>query len=70
MQLIGLMMFTFVGMGLIAALSAALYASLPRSFLESAGRHGRFHGLQPAERVLDGTPAGSLPSGALSGQVA
>jgi hypothetical protein len=44
MQVISVMVFTFVGMGLVAALGAALYASLPRSFLDSAERHGRFHG--------------------------
>jgi hypothetical protein len=44
MQVISVMVFTFVGMGLVAALGAALYASLPRSFLDIAERHGRFHG--------------------------
>ena len=44
MQVLTLTVFSLVGLGLFAALSAALYSSLPRSFLESAERHGRFHG--------------------------
>jgi hypothetical protein len=69
MQVIALMVFTFTGMGLVAALMAALYASLPRSFLDSAERHGRFGGLEPARLVSDGAPS-PLPADALGGQAA
>jgi hypothetical protein len=68
MQVMGLMVLTLIGMGLVAAVSAALYAALPRAFLESAERHGRFHGLQQAQTLPDGTPAGPLPAGAFTGQ--
>jgi hypothetical protein len=70
MEVIGLMIFTLIGMGLIAAVSVALYASLPRSFLECAEVHGRFRGLQRDEPVPSGTPTSSIPEGALSGQSA
>jgi hypothetical protein len=70
MQVIGLMVFTLIGMALISAVSVALYAALPRSFLECAELHGRFGGLQRHEALSDGTPKSSMPEGALSGQTA
>jgi len=70
MDVIGLMIFTLIGMALIAAVSVALYAALPRSFLECAELHGRFRGLQRDESVPNGTPKSSMPEMALSGQTA
>jgi hypothetical protein len=70
MQVIGLMVFTLIGMALISAVSIALYTALPRSFLECAELHGRFRGLQRDEALSDGTPKSSMPEGALSGQTA
>jgi hypothetical protein len=58
---------SLVGMGLVAALSAAVYASLPRSFLESAEQHGRFHGLQAQTPVSTGTPVDAIPADAALG---
>jgi hypothetical protein len=68
MQVMAALMFSLVGMGVVAALSAALYASLPRYFLECAERHGRFCGLRQAGTPPNGTPAApeALPEGALS----
>ena len=72
MQVMALLMFSLVGMGVVAALSAALYASLPHYFLECAERHGRFHGLGRRQdaAIENGTPTHALPEGALSGQAA
>lgn len=70
MEVIGLMIFTLMGMGLIAAVSVALYASLPRSLMECAEVHGRYRGLRRDEPLSNGTPASSIPEGALSGQTA
>jgi hypothetical protein len=70
MEVIGLMIFTLIGMALIAAVSVALYAALPRSFLECAELHGRFRGLQRDEPVANGTPTSAMPDIALSGQTA
>ena len=70
MEVIGLMIFTLIGMALIAAVSVALYAPLPRSFLECAELHGRFRGLQRDEPIPSGTPMSSMPEMALSGQTA
>ena len=70
MQLLALLMFSLVGMGIVAALSAALYAALPRHFLECAELHGRFHGLRQDEAISKGTPTEALPDGVLSGQFA
>jgi len=75
MQVVTLLMLTLVGMGLNAALAAALYASLPRSFLDSAERHGRFHGMQPQAQpqapASNGPPVEALPAHAvLGGQAA
>ena len=68
MDVIGLMIFTLTGMALIAAVSVALYAALPRSFLECAELHGRFRGLQRDQPLPNGTPTSSMPDLALSGQ--
>ena len=68
MEVIGLMIFTLIGMALIAAVSVALYASLPRSFLESAEQHGRFGGLLRDAPLPNGTPTSSMPDLALTGQ--
>jgi len=70
MPVLTLTVFSLVGLGVFAALSAALYSSLPRSFLESAERHGRFHGLNRDEPVVGGTPAEVMPEASLSGQTA
>ena len=71
MPVMTLLVFSSVGMGVVAALSAAVYASLPRSFLESAERHGRFHGLQAQTRASTGTPVDAIPAdAALSAQTA
>ena len=70
MQVMVLMMFTLVGMGLLAAVSMALYAGLPRTFLECAELHGRFRGLLRDEPFPNGTPTSSIPEGFLSGQAA
>jgi hypothetical protein len=70
MPVLTLTVFSLVGLGVVAALSAALYSSLPRSFLESAERHGRFHGLNRDEPVVGGKPAEVMPEAGLSGQTA
>jgi hypothetical protein len=70
MEVIGLMIFTLIGMGLITALSVALYASLPRSFMECSEVHGRFCGLRRDQLLSNGTPTSSISEGALSGQTA
>jgi hypothetical protein len=69
MQVVAPLMFSLVGMGVIAALSAALYAALPDYFLDCAELHGRFHGLQ-RESISNGTPAETLPDGAPNEQFA
>lgn len=68
MYVIGLIVFTLVGVALIAAVSVALYASLPRYLLESAEQHGRFGGLQRDQPLPNGTPMSSMPDLALTGQ--
>ena len=70
MQVFGLMVFTLIGMALVAGVSVALYASLPQSLLECAELHGRFRGLQRDVPLRDGTPVDSMPEGALTGQAA
>ena len=70
MQLFGLMVFTLIGMALVAGVSVALYASLPQSLLECAELHGRFGGLQRDVPLPDGTPMDSMPEGALTRQAA
>ena len=70
MPVLTVVVFSVAGLGLFAALSAALYSSLPRSFLESAERHGRFQGLNRDEPVVGGKPADVMPEGNLSGQTA
>jgi len=62
-----LVMLSLVGMGLVTAVSVALYAALPRSFMESAERHGRFHGLRAKTRVSSGTPVDAIPADAALG---
>jgi hypothetical protein len=66
MQLMALLVFSLIGLGLVVALSAALYTALPHYFLECAERHGRFRGLQSDEAASNGTPTESLPEGRLS----
>ena len=71
MQVIYLLVLSLIGMGLVAALSAALYASLPRKVLEDAELHGRFGGLQERdEQSPSGTPSDEISRGTLSGQTA
>jgi hypothetical protein len=69
MQVVSLIVFSLAGTGVVAALSAALYAALPSHFLECAELHGRFHGLRKDETIHNGTPTEALPEG-LIGQVA
>jgi hypothetical protein len=70
MHVMGPLMLSLVGMGLVTALSAALYAVLPRSFLDYAERHGRFQGMGQEQLAPKGTPTEAMPEGALSGQTA
>ncbi len=71
MQVMALLVFSLIGLGLVVALSAALYTALPHYFLECAERHGRFRGLQAADEAApNGTPTESLPEGRLSAQPA
>jgi hypothetical protein len=72
MPVLTLIVLALLGMGLFIALCAALYSALPRSLLDSAERHGRFHGLASEEVSVrvNGTPTEALPRGALSGQTA
>jgi hypothetical protein len=70
MHFIGPLMLSLVGMAAVTALSATLYAALPRSFLEYAELHGRFQGLRQEPLASKGTPTEALPQGALSGQTA
>jgi hypothetical protein len=71
MQVTYLLVLSLVGIGLVAALSAALYAALPRKVLECAELHGRFRGLQEHdEQFPSGTPSSEISRGALSGQTA
>jgi hypothetical protein len=64
MQLVVLLTLSLIGMGVVAALAAAVYASLPRYFLDCAELHGRFRGLRREEVVSTGTPRETLPEGA------
>ena len=70
MQVFGLMIVTLIGMALVGGVSVALYAALPRSFLEYAELHGRFRGLQRDVPLPDATPMESMPEGALTSQAA
>jgi hypothetical protein len=71
MQVTYLLVLSLIGMGLVAALSAALYAALPRKVLEYAELHGRFRGLQEhEEQSPSGTPSDEISRGAFSGQTA
>lgn len=70
MQVVALLMFSVVGIAVIAGVSAALYAALPCYFLECAELHGRFHGLGNEEAISNGTPTEALPDGVPSGQFA
>jgi hypothetical protein len=70
MPVLTLTLLCLVGAGLFIALSAALYSALPRSLLETAERHGRFHGLRENEWVTNGTPTEALPEAVLGGQAA
>jgi len=54
---IGPVMLSLAAVGFATALSVALYAALPHSFLKYAERHGRFHGLGQDEPIRSGTPA-------------
>jgi hypothetical protein len=58
-----LLVLCLIGMGVVAALAAAVYSSLPRYFLECAELHGRFRGLRRDEVVVNGTPRETLPQG-------
>jgi hypothetical protein len=71
MPVLTVILLSLLGAGLFIALSAALYASLPRLLLDSAEKHGRFLGLEgrDAPARTSGTPE-ALPESALSGQSA
>jgi hypothetical protein len=60
MQTFGLVIFTGVGVALIAGLSVALHVTLPASMWERAGRHGRFLGRGTPDRRHD-TTVGNAP---------
>jgi hypothetical protein len=69
MQTFGLVIFTGLGMALIAGLSIAIHMMLPASMLERAAPHGRHSGLGPSSRprgAAGGRPAIRL--GILRGQ--
>ncbi len=71
MQVVALLMFSLAGMGVVAALSAAVYAALPHHFLECAELHGRFHGLGSLDEAIpNGSPTETAPDGVLSGLTA
>lgn len=70
MHLIGVLMLSGVGMGLAVGISAVLYATLPRSFLDYAELHGRFQGMRQEQLSTRGTPAEALPEVALGSQTA
>lgn len=71
MPVLTLIVLALLGMSVFIALCAALYSALPRSLLDSAERHGRFHGLaQDVSVRVSGTPTEALPRGELSGQTA
>jgi hypothetical protein len=72
MPVLTLIVLALLGMSLFIALCAALYAALPRSLLDSAERHGRFHGLahEDVSVRVSGTPTEALPRGELSSQTA
>jgi hypothetical protein len=61
--MMGLIVFSIVGVAAVTALSVSLYAALPTSVLEHAERHGRFLGLQEHESLPKGTRAGEPPVG-------
>ena len=70
MPVLTLIVLSLLGVGLFIALSAALYSALPRSLLDSAERHGRFHGLANEEVSIrpSGTPTEAFRGGELSSQ--
>jgi hypothetical protein len=70
MSLLAFILLSLSGLGVVAALSAALYAALPHRILECAELHGRFHGLQQDQAIPSGTPTEALPHGALDGHPA
>ena len=41
--------------------SASFYRRLPIAFMEYSQRHGRFHGIGPRERFVQGRPARNAP---------
>jgi hypothetical protein len=45
MDTLGLVIFTMLGMAVIAGLSTVLYAALPKSVLDFTSRHGRYAAL-------------------------
>lgn len=69
MQVVALLLFCLLGMGVVAALAAALYASLPRNFLDCAERHGRFRGLRQDAPSCNGTATEIAPRAVLMDQV-
>ena len=52
-----------VGIAVVAALSAAVYRTLPQTMFESANRHGRYSGLgvqEPRDKPVGNTPVGDI----------
>jgi len=65
MPVLTVLLWSLIGMGVVAVLAAVLYAALPHYFLECAERHGRFGGLGSSmdEAAPKGTPTESVPAG-------
>jgi hypothetical protein len=73
MHMLGLTIFVLAGVSALTGLSVSIYASLPKTILESAERHGRFQGLRGHETLIAGTRAGDPPAqsaGVLEGYAA
>jgi len=62
MQALGFVgIFAFV-LAVVTGLSMSLYATLPKTVLGYAERHGRFQGLAERETLARGTRAGEPPA--------
>jgi hypothetical protein len=46
--------------------SALFYSRIPIALMEYSERHGRFHGIGPRERSVQGRPARNAPLGLVS----
>ena len=63
MQMIGSVAFFAANAAAVTGLSVSMYASLPRTLLAYAERHGRFQGLRVQETLAQGTRADEPPLG-------